>query len=59
MDTTLVDVPAVARRWGVRAMTVYRLVERGQLRAVRIGRALRFRLPDIEALRGAAHHPGM
>ena len=49
MDTALVDVPAVARRWGVKAMTVYRLVESGRLRAVRIGRALRFRLTDIEA----------
>lgn len=49
MDTALVDVGAVARRWGVRAMTVYRLVESGRLRAVRIGRALRFRLADIEA----------
>jgi excisionase family DNA binding protein len=32
----------------VNKMTIYRLVERGDLRAYRIGRALRFRPSEVE-----------
>ncbi len=43
----------IAERLGVGRETIYRLVERGQLQAVRVGSLLRFRDEDVEAyLRG-------
>jgi putative molybdopterin biosynthesis protein len=42
------DVRQLADLLNVNKMTIYRLVERGDLRAYRIGRALRFRPSDVE-----------
>jgi excisionase family DNA binding protein len=39
----------VAARWGVSPRTVQRLVRRGALRCLRIGRQMRFRPEDIAA----------
>jgi excisionase family DNA binding protein len=47
--TRLLDMDEVAQRWGVSARTVARLVKKGRLRAVRIGRQVRFRLEDVLA----------
>jgi putative molybdopterin biosynthesis protein len=42
------DVRQLADLLNVNKMTIYRLVERGDLRAYRIGRALRFRPSEVE-----------
>ena len=42
------DVRAVAARWGVGRGLVYRLAARGELRCIRVGRAVRFRTQDLE-----------
>jgi excisionase family DNA binding protein len=42
------DVRQLAALLNVNKMTIYRLVERGDLRAYRIGRALRFRPSEVE-----------
>lgn len=39
----------LAERWGVSTRTVQRLVNKGYLHAVRIGRQLRFTADDIAA----------
>jgi len=39
----------LAERWGVSVRTVQRLTKAGELRCVRIGRQIRFRLEDILA----------
>ena len=44
----LLNVYEVARYLGVSTRTVYRLVSRGELKGVMVGRLLRFRPQDIE-----------
>ncbi len=44
----LLTAKELAELWAVNTMTVYRLVKSGKLKAVRIGRAMRFRSADIE-----------
>ncbi len=39
----------VAHRLGVATKTVYRLIDRGELRAFRIGRVIRLKSGDVEA----------
>jgi excisionase family DNA binding protein len=44
----LLNVYEVARYLGVSTKTVYRLVSRGELKAVTVGRLWRFRPEDVE-----------
>ena len=44
----LMNVCEVARYLGVSTKTVYRLVSRGEIEAVRVGRLWRFRPADLE-----------
>jgi len=48
-DRKLLTVEQLAERLAVNQMTVRRMVNRGQLPAVRIGRAIRFRPADVDA----------
>ncbi len=48
-STRLKTVAEVAAEWGVHRNTIHRLVARGDLRAVRVGRRLRFRPEDVRA----------
>lgn len=52
----LLDAAAVAARYGVTRWSVYRWVSRGQLRAVKVGGALRFR-PEALAAFEQPHEP--
>ncbi|MDR7420066.1 MAG: helix-turn-helix domain-containing protein [Armatimonadota bacterium] len=45
---TIMTVEEVARYLRVHAMTVYRLIQRGELPAVRVGRSWRFRKDQID-----------
>jgi excisionase family DNA binding protein len=47
---TLLRIDQVAERLAISKMTVRRLVERGELRQVRIGGSIRFRPQDVRAL---------
>lgn len=46
----LVTAHDVADRLGVSAMSIYRMIDRGELRAYRIGRSLRIDPRDVAAL---------
>ena len=46
-DEALLDKPDVAERWGCSTKTVERHVAEGTLRAIRIGRLVRFRREDV------------
>ena len=48
--TELLKPREVANRLGVAPVTVRRMVHRGQLQAVRVGKQLRYRPEDVEAL---------
>jgi excisionase family DNA binding protein len=48
--TVLLRVPQVARVFGVSERTVYRWIDSGLLRPIRVGGTTRFRLDDIERL---------
>lgn len=45
----LVTVADLARHLGVSAKHIYNLVNREGLPAIRVGRAVRFRMADVEA----------
>ena len=45
-------VPQVAALLGIGRNTVYRALQNGEIRAVRVGRAVRVRTADVEALLG-------
>ena len=45
----LFSVSELGRHLGVSRWTVYRLVNKGELRAVRVGERLRFRPADVDA----------
>jgi excisionase family DNA binding protein len=45
---TIMTVEEVARYLRVHTMTVYRLIQRGELPAVRVGRSWRFRKDQID-----------
>ena len=49
LDEKLLSTDQVADYLGVSTRTVARLVQRGELPAFRVGRALRFKLADLEA----------
>lgn len=54
----LLTIPEVAQRLGVSSSTVRRLVDRGELARVRVGRSVRFREADLAGLidsRNSAH----
>ena len=42
-------IAELADEWGVHRNTIHRLVRRGDLHAVRVGRRLRFRTDDVDA----------
>jgi excisionase family DNA binding protein len=46
----LLTTGEIAERWRVSPKTVRRLVAKGVLRSVRIGRQIRFRLADVVSL---------
>src|SRR5689334_14412957 len=48
-DPRLLTAGEVAQRWGVSTRTVQRLMRRGGLRCLRIGRQMRFRAEDVRA----------
>lgn len=48
MDHSLLTAAEVADRLRVSTMTVYRLIRRGELPAVRVGRNYRVRAVDLE-----------
>ncbi|MCA9835696.1 MAG: excisionase family DNA-binding protein [Trueperaceae bacterium] len=48
----------IAQRWECSNMHIYRLVERGELRATRIGKLLRFSSEDVLAYEARATHDG-
>ena len=49
MDPTspLRSINDLAVEWGVHRNTIHRLVQRGELHAVRVGRRIRFRPEDV------------
>lgn len=47
--TRLLNAAAVAERLGISVALAYRLMQQGQLPAVRINRAVRVRAEDLEA----------
>jgi excisionase family DNA binding protein len=49
MSTTLLTAAEVADQLRVSTMTIYRLIRRGELPAVRVGRNYRVRGSDLEA----------
>jgi excisionase family DNA binding protein len=49
MDAPLLTAGEVADRLRVSTMTIYRLIRRGELPAVRVGRNYRVRASDLEA----------
>jgi excisionase family DNA binding protein len=53
MTTRLYTAAEVADQLRVSTMTIYRLIRRGELTAVRVGRNYRVRAEDLEAYLGA------
>ncbi len=53
MTTRLLTAAEVADQLRVSTMTVYRLIRRGELAAVRVGRNYRVRAEDLETYLGA------
>lgn len=49
MPTNLLTAAEVAARLRVSAMTIYRLIHRGELPAVRVGRNYRVRVEDLQS----------
>lgn len=49
MDNTILTVPELARRWKVHTVTIYRLLERRELPAFKIGKAWRIALSTVLA----------
>lgn len=50
LQRRLLRVPEVAKICGLSRATVYNLIRRGELPVVRIGRATRIAIEDVEAL---------
>jgi len=48
-ESTFVTVDEIARELRVSKMTVYRLIERGDLPATRVGRSIRIKVADYHA----------
>lgn len=53
----VLTVAELAARLGVCRQTVYALERRGELRVIRIGRALRVPTSELERLMGTGEHP--
>jgi excisionase family DNA binding protein len=51
MTTQLMTIREAASRLGVSNLTVYRLIKRGRLRALRVGQDFRLRDSDVERYR--------
>jgi excisionase family DNA binding protein len=47
-DGRLVDVTGAAAYFGVSRRTIYRLIQEGALKPIRIGARLRFRVRDLD-----------
>lgn len=45
---TWLSVKEVAARWRISAMSVYRLIDSGDLKACKFGRSVRINLADVE-----------
>lgn len=59
MSPSLLTAAEVADQLRVSTMTIYRLIRRGELPAVRVGRNYRVRVQDLEAyLAGQVVDPG-
>jgi excisionase family DNA binding protein len=50
MDKTMLSVDELAARWGMHKQTVYAAIERGEIKAVRVGRSVRISRSHIEHL---------
>ena len=48
MDDRLLTIPKTAEILGVHRITIYREIERGRLRRVKIGKAARIRASEVE-----------
>jgi excisionase family DNA binding protein len=57
LDSPMMDVEAVARRWGVNVKTVYAMIQRGELRAVRVGRLVRVARSVVQSYEQASVEP--
>jgi excisionase family DNA binding protein len=55
---TMLSIHDVAMRWNVSAKTIYGMVVRRQLRAVKVGRLLRIPLAVVESYEQASAAPG-
>ena len=59
MSPSLLTAAEVAEQLRVSTMTIYRLIRRGELPAVRVGRNYRVRTQDLDHyLRGQSVEPG-
>lgn len=50
MPTTMMSVDELASRWGVHHQTIRKAVDTGQIKAVRVGRAIRIARSHVEHL---------
>jgi excisionase family DNA binding protein len=50
MTATLISVPKLAERWDVDVKTLYGMIERGELPAVRLGRLIKISLAVVASL---------
>jgi excisionase family DNA binding protein len=57
-ESPLLDVQSVARRWSVNVKTIYGMIERGDLRAVRMGRLIRIARVVVESFEQGRAVPG-
>ncbi len=58
MGVTLYTVRQVCEAWNISRATLYRLVQRGQVKPVKIGRATRFRSDELEQFLRERHKEG-
>lgn len=50
MEKTMLSVDELATRWGMHKQTVYAAIERGEIKAVRVGRSVRISRSHVEYL---------
>lgn len=59
MEKTMLSVDELAARWGMHRQTVYAAIDRGEIKAVRVGRAVRISRSHVEFLeKNGTRHAG-